>query len=242
MNLDDYLIELGGGNTSAPDKLTLHPTFVKQLGDLYTDAEARGLERGGPLLFARAARTFALGEVAEGLKTSMNIPVTNHPGNFGDVHAHPSASIGHAGGYSAHSMQDLAKFANTRNKPFWIQFVASGPWLYAMAQVDGVSKWDGTVQNFLSTRHRAEENRMFDAVVNYVGGEKKWLELTAKAGGDTDPDARTKLYEEYKPKAKIGPLMQNLSVQHCAEFARQYNFFFYTGQDGTLTRMLSLPV
>jgi len=31
-------------------------------------------------------------------------------------------------------------------------------------------------------------------------------------------------------------------VQHCAEFARQYNFFFYTGQDGTLTRMLSLPV
>src|SRR5262245_21182274 len=50
-DLDDYLIQLDGGNTSAPDKLTLPPSFVKQLFDLYTDAEARGLERGGPLLF-----------------------------------------------------------------------------------------------------------------------------------------------------------------------------------------------
>ena len=33
----------------------------------------------------------------------------------------------------------------------------------------------------------------------------------------------------------------DLSVKHCAEFARLYNFFFYTGQNGTLTRMLSLP-
>ena len=88
MNLDDYLIELDSGNTPTPDKLTLQPSFVKQLFDLYTAAEARGLERGGPLLCDRATRTFAMGEVAEGLKTSMKIPVTNHAGNFGDVHAH----------------------------------------------------------------------------------------------------------------------------------------------------------
>ena len=172
----------------------------------------------------------------------MNIPVSTHANNFGNVHAHPSASIGHVGGNSAHSMQDLAKFADTRAKPYFVQFVVSGPEIYAMVQVNGVSKWDGTMQNFLSSRHQAEEARMFDAVVNYVGGEKKWLQMTAKVGGDTDPDARTKLYEEYKPKAKIGPLMQNLSVKHCAEFARQYNFLFYTGQGATLTRMLSLPV
>ena len=89
-------------------------------------------------------------------------------------------------------------------------------------------------------RQKDEQDKMFDAVVHYVGGEKKWLAMTAKAGANTDPTVRTKLYEEYKPKAKIGPLMQNLSVKHCAEFAREYNFFFYTGQDGTLTRMLSL--
>ena len=240
MNLDDYLLQLDGGNTSAPDTLTLQPTFVKQLSDLYVDAEARGLERGGPLLCDRGTRTFAIGDIAEGLATSMNIPVTNHVGNFGDVHAHPSASIGHGGGYSAHSMLDLLNFKKTRDKPFWIQFVSCGPWLYAMVQVTGVSKWDNTVQKFVSDRGDFEGYRMQVAIEDCVGGRENWRKITAKAGADTDDKVRAKLYEEYKPKAKIGPLMQHLSVKHCAEFAREYNFFFYTGQGGALTRMLSL--
>jgi len=242
MDLVDYLIALDGDNHAAPDKLVLPEQFVAELGKLYTASERKGREHGCPLICDRASRTFGYGEIAEGQPTSMNIPVSTHANNFGNVHAHPSASIGHAGGHSAHSMQDLAKFADTRAKPYFFQFVVSGPQIYAMVQVNGVSVWDDTVRGFLGGRQGDEEGQMFDAVVNYVGGEKKWLELTAKAGGDTDPDARTKLYEEYKPKAKIGPLMQNLSVKHCAEFARRYNFFFYTGQDGTLTRMLSLPV
>ena len=239
MNLDDYVVQLDGGNTSAPDKLTLQPTFVKQLLDLYTDAEARGLERGGPLLCDRATRTFALGEVAEGLKTSMNIPVTNHAGNFGDVHAHPSTSIGHAGGYSAHSMADLRNFSKTTGKPFWIQFVTSGPWLYAMVQVNGVSKWDGTVQKFLSDRVQEEESRMKETVKKVVGGEPR-DKILKQLGTDPDPAEYEKLYDTYKAKAQVGALMQDLSVKHCAEFAREYKFFFYTGQGGTLTRMLAV--
>ena len=159
MNLDDYLIQLDGGNTSAPDKLTLQPGFVKQLFDLYTDAEGRGLERGGPLLCDRATRTFALGQVAEGLKTAMNIPVTNHAGNFGDVHAHPSTSIGHAGGYSAHSMPDLWNFNKTTGKPYWIKFVSSGPWLYAMVQVNGVSKGTARCGSSSTTATRRRRTR-----------------------------------------------------------------------------------
>jgi len=76
MNLDDYLIQLDCGNTSAPDKLTLQPGFVKQPFDLYTDAEARGLERGGPLLCDRATRTFAMGEGDRGPED-----VDEHPGH-----------------------------------------------------------------------------------------------------------------------------------------------------------------
>ena len=175
MNLDDYLIQLDGGDTSAPDKLTLPPSFVKQLFDLYSDAEARGLERGGPLLCDRATRTFAMGEVAEGLPTSMDIPVTDHPGNFGDVHAHPSTSIGRpGGGYCAHSTADLTNFSKTRGKPFWIQFVTSGPMHYAMVQVNGVSKWDGTVQAFLRGRHQEVEDQIMAAVIKAAGGESKW--------------------------------------------------------------------
>src|SRR5689334_21934125 len=103
---------------------------------------------------------------------SMNIPVTNHPGNFGDVHAHPS--IGHAGGYTAHSMADLTNFNRTRGKPFWIQFVTSGPLVYAMVQVNGVSKWDGTVRAFLGGRSQEEEDQMMAAVIKAAGGESKW--------------------------------------------------------------------
>jgi hypothetical protein len=239
MNLDDYLVQLDGGNKSAPDQLTLQPSFVKQLLDLYTDAEARGLERGGPLLCDRATRTFALGQVEEGLKTSMNIPVTNHAGNFGDVHAHPSTSIGHAGGYSAHSMADLWNFNKTTGKPFWIQFVTSGPWLYAMVQVNGVSKWDGTVQKFLNDRDQEEVYQMRETVMKLVGGQPKWEKMLEKFGSDPDPAQYEGLYDEYKAKAQVGALMQHLSVKHCAEFAREYNFFFYTGQGGTLTRMLA---
>ena len=62
-------------------------------------------------------------------------------------------------------------------------------------------------------RQKDEQDKMFDAVVHYVGGEKKWLAMTAKAGANTDPTVRTKLYEEYKPKAKVGPLMQHLLVK-----------------------------
>jgi len=124
-------------------------------------------------------------------------------------------------------MQDLGKFADTRTRPYFFQFVASGPWIYTVVQVNPVSVWNQTVRTFLGGRQGDEEDQMFAAVVNYVGGETKWLELTSKAGGDTDPDARTKLY---KPKAKIGPLMQTLSVQNCTAFAQRYHYFFYAGE------------
>lgn len=242
MDLDEYLIRLDRGNTLAPDKLTLQPSLVKQLLDLYTLAEARGLERGGPLLCDRAHKTFTVGQVAEGLKTSMNIPVTTDPANFGDVHAHPSTSIGHVGGYSAHSMDDLLNFKKTSGKPFWIQFVASGPWVYAMTQVKGVSKWDETAEKFLRDRSVVEQHRMLDTVVTFVGGEAKWAKKLKQLGSDPSEAEYVGLYETYKAKAQVGALMQHLSVKHCAEFARDYNFFFYTGNDGTLTRMLSAPV
>ena len=238
MNLDDYLIQLDGGNTSAPDKLTLPPGFVKQLFDLYSDAEARGLERGGPLSCDRATRTFALGEVAEGLPTSMDIPVTDHPGNFGDVHAHPSTSIGRpGGGYCAHSTADLTNFDKTRGKPFWIQFVTSGPMHYAMVQVNGVSKWDGTVRAFLSTRGQEVEDQIMTAVIKVAGGEPKWARKLEQS--ESDPFRRERLYVKYKAKAGAGNLRQHLSVKHCAEFAQEYDFFFYTGSGGTATRTLA---
>src|SRR4051794_16994261 len=122
MELLAYLTALDGGNHQAPDKVVLPGAFVAELNKLYEAAEAEGLEHGCALMCDRHSRTFSYGMVAVGQATSMHIPVSTHANNFGDVHAHPSASIGHAGGHSAHSMRDLAKFADTRTRPYFFQF------------------------------------------------------------------------------------------------------------------------
>jgi hypothetical protein len=61
-----------------------------------------------------------------------------------------------------------------------------------------------------------------------------------RQGVGADEVALATLWTEYKNKAKLGPAMQELSVRHCAQFAKANDFFFYTGQGGTLTRMMAL--
>ena len=236
MDLVDYLIALDGDNRAAPDKLVLPEQFVAELGKLYTAAELKGQEHGCVLMCDRASRTFGYGEIAPGGPTSMNIPVSTHGNNFGNVHAHPSASIGHVGGYSAHSMQDLAKFADTRAKPYFFQFVVSGPRIYAMVQVNGVSVWDATVSGFLGGRHGDQEGQMLGAVVTAAGGEAAYLARRAAFGPDPDPADIDELMTELKVQANMGKLMQTLSMQNCAAFAQRYHFTFYAGENTFLTK------
>jgi len=164
----------------------------------------------------------------------MNIPVSTDPDNFGNLHGHPSASIGHAGGHSAHSMQDLANFGDTRTRPYFVQFVASGPRTYAMVQVKGVSTWDETVKPFLFKLKKKEEDAILDAMVDAAGGEDAYLDRRAEAGDDAD--ALDKVLTALKNTGNVGPLMQTLSVQNCAAFAEKYHFYFYLGEDFFLTR------
>jgi hypothetical protein len=236
MDLVDYLIALDGGNRTVPDKLVLPGQFVAELGKLYTASESRGREHGCPLICDRASRTFSYGQIAEGLPTSMNIPVSTHANNFGNVHAHPSASIGHVGGHSAHSMQDLAKFADTRAKPYFFQFVVSGPRIYAMVQVNGVSVWNAAVAGFLAGRQGDEERQMLGAVVAAAGGEDAYQARRDAFGPDPDPADYENLLAELKPLANVGKLMQTLSIQNCTEFAQTYHYFFYAGEGTFLTR------
>jgi hypothetical protein len=245
MNLYGYIVQLDAGNTSAPDKITLPAPFAAQLLDLYSWAEPAGRERGCRVICDRGSNTFATGEAVYGLRTSMKIPDTELPGNFGDAHAHPSDSIGHAGGFSAHSMSDLRNFADTASRPFWMQFVVSGPWIYAMVQVNGVSILDATADAFFIDRTNVEGNAITDAVLEAAGGAEKLNKRIADLGVDPSPEQGEALSDKFKTIAQVGAIMQRLSVKHCAEFARAYNFLFYTGvstpgQEVALTRMLSV--
>jgi len=246
MYLSLYLTHLADRRMPNPDYLEVEPPLAAQLFALYPPTEERGRERGGPLIYDPTARAYSIDPIDEGGPESMNIPETDHPGNFGDVHAHPSASIGHAGGYSAHSMEDLKNFRKTVDKPFWIQFVVAGPWLYAMVQVPGVSKWDNSVTAFLDARTGIEFRQMTERLESWAGGRDKWQakkDVLAEADGKAKagvPLQSGPFVIESKNKARMGTLMQELSVRHCAEFAREYNFFFFAGEGPILTRMLSV--
>lgn len=235
MDLIDYLIALDGGNRAAPDKLTLPEKFAGELGKLYTTSESKGLEHGRTLFCDRASRAHSYGDVAHGLPTSMNIPVSAHVNNFGNVHAHPSASIGHVGGHSAHSMMDLAKFADTRDRPYFFQFVASGPRTYAMVQVRGVSLWDDTVGPFLTKRNAEEEGEMLVAARKAAGGDSTFDMRKSTYVNNDDEAGYEAWLTQLKTQANVGSLMQTLSMQNCAAFARQYHYFFFSGEGGLLT-------
>lgn len=239
MQLVDYLIALDGDRRSqAPDKLVLPEQFVAELGKLYTTAERKGREHGCAVFCDRGSRTLSYGTIAEGLPTSVQIPASTHVNNFGDVHAHPSASIGHTGGHSSHSMLDLLKFANTRTKPYFFQFVVAGPRMYAMVQVGTVSDWSDAVACSLTQLNADEEGQMRAAVVAAAGGEHAYDARVNALGTFPSEAAYGALMTELKGQAKMGELMQTLSMKNCTTFAKTHHYVFYAGQDVFLTRMV----
>lgn len=165
----------------------------------------------------------------------MTIPASTHVNNFGNVHAHPSASIGHVGGYSAHSMMDLANFAGTRTKPYFFQFVASGTRIYAMVQIGGMSVWDNTTGPYLTARNGDETREMQAMLSNAAGGESAYMMRERTYGNNQDTAGAAAWLKQLKTEANVGSLMQTLSMRNCAAFARQYHYFFYAGQDGVLS-------
>jgi hypothetical protein len=235
MDLLAYLIALDGGDHQAPDKLVLPQQFVAELGKLATASESKGLEHGCALMCDRQSATFSYGKVDVGLPTSMNIPVSTHANNFGNVHGHPSASIGHGGGHSAHSMQDLGKFKDTQKRSYFFQFVAAGTRIYSMVQVRGISTWDDTATGFLGKRQGEEEGDMFEAAVHAAGGPDAFMERKADLPPQ-DSAAAEAMMTELKAKANVGKLMQTVSIKNCTDFAQTYHYFFYAGEGTFLTR------
>jgi hypothetical protein len=235
VKLLDYLTALDGSNrTPAPDELLLPGELVQQLSKLYTAAEHLGREHGCVLFCDRGSRTFSYGEVAAGGPMSMNIPVSTHVNNFGNVHAHPTASIGHAGGFSAHSTQDLRKFKDTQDRPYFIQLVVCGPVIYAMVQVKGVSVWDDSASGFLGKLQGVEEGAMLGAIVDALGSEEAYLARREPVQGDAE--GLDRVMTELKDEANVGGLMQTMSIRSCTAFAKAYTYFFYAGEGDVLKR------
>lgn len=255
MELADYLRTLDPqwiqrNDITLPDALT---TFLKQLAE---DTETAGLEQGTYLLLDPNTREFTHGDVAVSpYKDHMDIPPSDDPRNFGDVHGHPSKAVGHDGGYSAHSAADLTHFGNFKDRNYFLQFVASGPMAYAMIYVKGKSTWTDAVNAWLVTEQAdvEEANRqpLYHVLGSRLGGyvvrsgtrdqyfegkqaAQERAEAEAKATGEEDEEKiRKEGAEKYddnlrKQVPDYGKTVERNSIDSCERFAQRWGYQFLT--------------
>jgi hypothetical protein len=235
MKLETYLegmLEIRGKKEPVPATLELPAALVKQFNDLYGKAEENGVEFGGPVFFEPDTGNLFVNPIASGQSDRMTIPTSDLDFNIGSVHSHPSASIGHTGGYSAHSMQDLMTFEDAKTKPFFIQFVVSGSKVYAMVYVKGVSTFNTAMKTYANQLKDASYQVAKEKLIKQAGGPEAWVEETAKF--DTEEAMQEWIAELKRRTSGFGKLMETLSIRDCIDVARRYNYAFYEADTSSL--------
>nr|MDT0663878.1 hypothetical protein [Micromonospora sp. DSM 115978] len=236
--LADFLARLSEGSRTVPNVIELPAPLVTLLGTVWTATEQSGVEHGCQLIFNRKTKTFGNEVIVPGLDRSLNIPVSNDPGNFGDLHGHPSKQLGYDGGFPAHSSQDLRKFEQTAAKPFFFQFVVCGERVYALAQINGISSWvsattqpNRSTDKFLTDFREAEVDVLLVAKHDAVGGDKNYVAIAAATNqsDDVEPEEVALIDAVNNRAGKAGKKLEKVTKDWCANFAKTYNYVFYEG-------------
>jgi hypothetical protein len=230
MKLEDYVYETWSperpGNPF-PSHLEIPHDLIVDFRELYKLTESRGQECGYLLFYEGKSWPIRHDPVTYGLPTSMNIPKSQSYYNFGNIHAHPSASIGHNGGYSPHSMYDLLTFKDVADRKIFIQFVVSGPKLYAMVFRHGWSRVSDAVQKFAGDRYNHDQAEGWAHVVrkNFRNENEYYDKMPT-----SDEHSKDVWKDQLKRQAGFGKKMEELSIASCTEFARQFGYGFYIGK------------
>jgi hypothetical protein len=232
MKLEDYVYEswsLDRPGNPFPGHMEISHYLIQDFRELYKLTESRGQECGYILFYEGKSWPIRHDPVVYGDARSMNIPKSQSYYNFGNIHAHPSGSIGHSGGFSAHSMQDLLNFGNVTDRKLFMQFVVSGQKLYAMLFRAGWSRFNADVQKFANFKkcEMDDESRNYLAQKNF----RNRAEFDDKMGSFTDYNAAVRWLDEMKlGTVGLGKKMEELSISACHDFARQFGYGFYIGK------------
>lgn len=253
--LIDYLRALRADSRVVVDSVYLPDYFATALSNAFKKSESMGMEVGAAISWTSDADIVRAGSLSIGLPTSVNIPIPNDPAWIGKFHTHPTLSIGHKGGYAAHSMLDLMTFADTKGRDYFLQFIASGPRTYLMVQVKGISIFDPSVLEFLNDRNKVEEvekekafpREEFDARVRKYKatllkeGKAQPFVKNPKGPDDYNYDMDYGLLDrwttELKLASKMGAVVEPLSIKHCIEFARRFKYAFYQGEGEAMSKV-----
>jgi hypothetical protein len=226
--LADYIAYLRDGGSQWPRGLLVPGELFAGFNELFKQAESVGLEHGYALMCDRRTRQFGRGDTVQGNWNSINpfqMPEIQNRDCFGYVHAHPSKSIGHKGGYSPHSIQDLLLFEEFSKWPHAFEFVVSGPRLYVMVCIHGVSIWNADVKKYLGDRLGAVEYKAKQLLYSAAGGQAAW-----ESGVDELPPENDAM-EKYRRSVMarmpdFGKRMEDISMSECLSFAKKFNYGF----------------
>jgi hypothetical protein len=155
------------------------------------------------------------------------------------MHSHPSKSIGHVDGYSAHSLEDYLIFQYHVNRPVFVRMVVSGHWFYAAVYRKGLTRFDPTeIKNLLGAH--------VDAMQEYfirVNKLKSWQDVRDKQndvaieGGDHE-----KYMLEWKRKTPgLGKWLMEASIQYNMDLANRFQYGFYSAKNSRTLRLQAGP-
>lgn len=226
MNLIDYIIGVYEKNRypiNFPPKIELPKELAKAWHLLYTKGEAEGRESGQNLSIDLTQKKILSSVITPGTPVSCDIPRSGDLLEFGDVHSHPSASIGHIGGYSAHSVEDWRVFKYHLTKPIFIRFVSSGDFIYAVAYRKDFSHYDDKSINSRLMQHADYMSELFNF---HNPPENK----SSNQVEDLDYEEENRKIIEKKKKTKgFGLRLMEKSLENNAFLATWLKFGFYQG-------------
>jgi hypothetical protein len=241
MKFDQYLngmMEIKGKKEPTPSSLELPDEILALFAELYKATESKGKEHGCPLFYdPEATKAFFPGPIKDGNAVSMNIPKSNFDNNYGNVHAHPSASIGHKDIFCVHSLQDMLTFEHEiqAKKPFFVQFVASGPKIYAVIYVKGLSTFSEDMKKFANElKDKAPEEAKAFMIKKYFGDQDKYYDKLASFAEEEDAE---KFVKNLKKDPAVLKILDKVSRESLLRVTRQFRYAFYEGdaKKGTLS-------
>jgi hypothetical protein len=225
-HLADYLDALRAGQSPDPTNLVLPAQMLRTFDELYRGTEREALETGCALLYDPTTRSFTYGATTKGLKNSCNplaMPLIGDPSCFGYVHAHPSKAMGYDGAYCPHSVEDLLCFEYFADRPYFFIVVASGPMVYVMIYINGVSRWDDAMKLDVGKRLAAQQGDIMGIVVGHFGQQKvvdKTLDLE-------DPEELGLVVRDLALGVPgFGRQLADICTRECKLFSKSYGYLY----------------
>jgi hypothetical protein len=239
MEITDYLSGVYNKNIypkNFPPKLEVPKDLGKNLTKLYKHGEKLGREHGQSfVLNLNLPGHLQFSPRVVGVSNSCDPPRTLQATECGDMHSHPSRSIGHVDGYSAHSLEDYYVFQYHLNKPVFIRLVSSGPWLYAVVYRSDLTRYQRSSIDELLNKHTQALWEYFEMMNNKqpYGDNGARQQILGDIGAQQSQQAAEKQMVTWKVLTPgFGTWLMETSIRYNCLLAGVDKYGFYSAQNG----------